>query len=33
LYARFKGESGGGTDVDFSGIINDIRARSTGPNS
>ncbi|MCZ4277186.1 3-hydroxyisobutyrate dehydrogenase [Rhodococcus sp. BGS-1C] len=33
LYARFKGESGGGTDVDFSGIINDIRARSTGTNS
>lgn len=30
LYARFKETSGGGTDVDFSGIINDIRARSTG---
>ncbi|CCQ15805.1 3-hydroxyisobutyrate dehydrogenase [Rhodococcus sp. AW25M09] len=30
LYARFKGTSGGGTDVDFSAIINDIRERSNG---
>lgn len=30
LYARFKETSGGGTDVDFSGIINDIRERSNG---
>ena len=30
LYSEFKETSGGGTDVDFSGIINDIRERSTG---
>ncbi len=29
LYSEFKETSGGGTDVDFSGIINDIRHRST----
>lgn len=30
LYSRFKESSGGGADVDFSGIINDIRDRSNG---